>query len=493
MKKNHYEENLFKCEDQRYEIDMILEIFHFAIEGLESLLKQISDFNYSTITEEYLNQELGKSNIKFIIRFYRDYGQKIIQGILQNPKKTIPIVITHFKKRIEETSNQKIDIEKTIKVSFDRFYNKSFDYRSFKFKNFDKKNNNAKAFLKEIINRKKDKQTTSNLNVLKGGTDNSEFFTSLNLKFHKENVIKQTNQTSASILLNDIDLDSMRKQLPELKIIFDNVNILNLTLSLIYYQLFSMNNIDLEKICEYFSPLILNLFGMNLTNLIENLKNNSLFTNDKNLNYSEIIEAIKSKSHIDDKEYAKFYNLDSLAKTIVQVTEKGSGVNGSDKTKTNWKENITMSPISLTPSLQSQDTGKTYKDIIIFNSNSNNKTDAINTLFYPMCEDNILFYANENCFIFLRYIFCVYERLNKLNEYNSSFSNNSNNQSIEQNSTPAEFKNFIIIYKALLHKKIENTTMYEELCRDILGNESYFLFNVDKLINSVSIIIDNAS
>ena len=65
-------------------------------------------------------------------------------------------------------------------------------------------------------------------------------------------------------------------------------------------------------------------------------------------------------------------------------------------------------------------------------------------------------------------------------------------------SNPNVFKNYLIIYKALLHKKIENSTVYEELCRDILGNESYFLFNMDKLISSLiktmtTIISDNLS
>ena len=162
--------------------------------------------------------------------------------------------------------------------------------------------------------------------------------------------------------------------------------------------------------------------------------------------------------------------------------------------------------------MHSQDNGKTFKDIICFNKNKdyNNKNDIDITKisFYPQKEENdIIFYANEQCFIFLRYIFCIYERLNKLNEY--SFQNaesllnvNSNDDRKDKDQDKAMiiekikskdgdsfeslvFKNFIIIYKALLLKKIENSTVYEELCRDILGNESYFLFNMDKLISSL--------
>ena len=109
---------------------------------------------------------------------------------MEKPVGVIDILTERFHKRIEEFKKKKEEEEKTIKSHFDRIYAKSFDYRSFKFKNFDKKNNNAKAFLREIANRKKDKLTTTNINVLKGGNDNSEFFTTLNLKYIKEKIYK---------------------------------------------------------------------------------------------------------------------------------------------------------------------------------------------------------------------------------------------------------------------------------------------------------------
>ena len=40
MKKNHYEENLFRFEDQRYEIDIVLENFKFVVNSLEKLKKK---------------------------------------------------------------------------------------------------------------------------------------------------------------------------------------------------------------------------------------------------------------------------------------------------------------------------------------------------------------------------------------------------------------------------------------------------------------------
>ena len=521
MKKNHYEENLFAFEDQRYGIDMIIEVFQYAIDKLAKLKEKLNNniIKKGELNEEILEKEIGKNVKRLIKRYYRDYGPKVIDGFINNPIQVINVVIKRFNIRIEEAKKQKQEEEKNIKSHFDRIYAKSFDYKSFKFKNFDKSNKSSKAFLREIINRKKDKLITTNINVLKGGNDNSEFFTTLNLKYVKENILKKTKDLSSLILLGNIDVNLYRKKLPEIKIIFENLEILKYTISLIYYQIFNISNVDTDKLVEYFNPLFFYFFGLDLSGLIDNLKNNSNFLNDKNNNYSTIIEAIKNRQTLSDEDYSKFYKLDKLAKSIKEINiDEEIKVNNEIKKE----EEKDIEQISLSQSLHSQDNGKTFKEIICFNKNNNindKEIDLTKILFYPPKEEgDIIFYANEYCFIFLRYIFCIYERLNKLNEY--SFQNvetllkiNNNkdikkdnkkeiygeNKIVKEKVNEKEgdsvesiiFKNFIIIYKALLLKKIENITVYEELCRDILGNESYFLFNMEKLISSLIKSISN--
>ena len=524
MKKNHYEESLFAFEDKRYEFDMQIEIFQYAIFKLNKLKEKLNEgiIKENELSEELFKKELGNNVNRLIFRYYRDYGPTLLNNFMEKPVGVIDILTERFHKRIEEFKKKKEEEEKTIKSHFDRIYAKSFDYRSFKFKNFDKKNNNAKAFLREIANRKKDKLTTTNINVLKGGNDNSEFFTTLNLKYIKENILKKTKDLSSLILLGNIDINTIRKKLPEIKIIFENVEILKFTISIIYYQIFNISNIDTDKLVEYFNPLFFYFFGLDLTGLVDNLKNNSNFVNDKNNNYSNVIENIKNRQILSDEDYSKFYQLDKLAKSIKEINIE-EAIKSNKEIKDNEEKDIEQ--ISLSQSLHSQDNGKTFKDIISFNETkdkSNNEIDMTKILFYPpKDEEDIIFYSNEQCFIFLRYIFCIYERLNKLNEY--SFQNaesllnidNINSDKKDKNEEKAMiiekinskdgdaveslvFKNFIIIYKALLLKKIENATVYEELCRDILGNESYFLFNMDKLISSLirvmsTILSDNLS
>ena len=77
------------------------------------------------------------------------------------------------------------------------------------------------------------------------------------------------------------------------------------------------------------------------------------------------------------------------------------------------------SEISLTPSLESQETGRTYKDIILMkedenknlgNLNSNLRKHKKSSLFYPgKNKGNILFFSNEHYYVSIRFIFCIYE------------------------------------------------------------------------------------
>ncbi|MCQ2819202.1 MAG: hypothetical protein MJ252_18215 [archaeon] len=535
MKKNHYEENLFKFEDQRYEVDLQIEVLSYILSVLEKFYKKLIDENINTMTYSELEKAISPSTLRFIYHFYGEVGQNTIRASLERPKEVWSVIIERIKKKIESKIEKKDEVDKTIKLSFDRFYYKSYDYRSFKFKNFDKKNNNAKAFLKEILLRKKEKLSSANINIIKGGTNSSEFFTSLNLKYHKENVEKKTmGKGKKTILLNEINLDvleknpSLRKKLPEIKIIFEDLDTLKLTIALIYYQLFHTSHTDTEKILEYFNPLMINLFGMNMINLVKSLKGNE-FSNDKNMNYNEVIEKIKNKKDLTKEEYEEFFKMDKLTEKIKNIFEGGEEEMEESNSKDS-KEKFSFfskmdDSLNLSHSGQSHDNTKTYRDIIIFN---NEDTSEKQFLFYPLKqEDDSVFYSNEHCFVFLRYIFCIYERLNKLKEYSENTEENktenkniskslrSKSSSIKNSQqlniqhshshsqsntecTPEVFKNYFIIYKALLHKKLENPTIYEELCRDILGNESYFLFNMDKLVslairNMATIVNDSLS
>lgn len=346
----------------------------------------------------------------------------------------------------------------------------------------------------------------------------------------------------------------IKKKLPEFRMIIDNQEYFKLSLALIFYTIYYSTNPEAYKIAEYFSLFINNIFNLDTSRLLDNLflgnktnapninglvqkdseiskemlekASNTLedvnmeiindnvnlqIFNDKELNYLETLDQLKNKS-LEKVNLDKFYNIDKLASLIRfnksklylnKVTfflniffimtnsklNKGLITNYSNKPNS---ENDSV--ISLTPSLESQENGKTYKDIILMDETSNedislNKNSDTN-FFYPIkTKSNILFFTNEHYYVTIRYIFCIYERLNKLADSSAGldfFIQNSENFDRKILDNMTLLKNYVTIYKAFLHKKLENSNIYEEYCRDILGNESYFLLNVDKLINSVN-------
>ena len=82
MKKNHYEENLFKFEDQRYEVDMLLEIFRFAVNALKNLREKVQKENLNKLPDG-VNRNIYFTEEKddVISQFYLDYTVKKLKEL----------------------------------------------------------------------------------------------------------------------------------------------------------------------------------------------------------------------------------------------------------------------------------------------------------------------------------------------------------------------------------------------------------------------------
>ena len=218
---------------------MMIETCKSVMESLKKLLE-----NLDTKPNLKIEEQLSSNQFRLIRRIYKELGDQIIENMNSKPKKTIPVLITRFKKKIEDTLSQKLDLDKSIKLSFDRYYTKSFDYRSFKFKNFEKKNTNAKAFIKEIKSKKKEKITSTNINLLKGGNENCEFYSTMPLKSLKDILNNRKDCLDDDILLINADITNpnLKKKLPEFRIIFENKEVLRITIYMIFYFLVFSNH-----------------------------------------------------------------------------------------------------------------------------------------------------------------------------------------------------------------------------------------------------------
>lgn len=152
MRKNVYEENLFKCEDERFELDMVIENNRSTINVLEPIAGEISKLPL----EEKKNFRLVKPpfsiiHLKAISRIYGDNGPEILELLKRTPYSCIPVILNRLRQKDEEWTHARHLMNQGVWRDIQtKNYFKSFDHRSFYFRQADKKNTNVKGFLCDI-------------------------------------------------------------------------------------------------------------------------------------------------------------------------------------------------------------------------------------------------------------------------------------------------------------------------------------------------------
>lgn len=577
LKKNHYEESIFKFEDQRFEMDMFIDSLTSCLEDLSKLRNpnpsqlleedqgnepavSISKRRNSPLLNNSINiqKDLSHQTISQIKKVYKEYSQQILESLNSNPIEISDIIMERLKKRLIEAQSQKIELEKNIRSSFDRFYSKSFDYRSFKFKNNEKKNTNSKAFIKEIAKKSQEKLYSSNSNLLKGGIDNSEFYNSFTSKHFVNPECKHTNKEQV-LNINDLNATTLnsynekasklfnphlfKRFLPDLRLNFCSTVEMKITIYLIVMYIENCcNAADKVNIQNYLEFIFEAIFHYDISEFTN--ENSSAFLFMDPQEDKQIQEILESKINSEDIEKANACAEKRLASALSCIKENYEvqkwGIRGNNRTSSiskslspkisntsakgltpvktrasqgNLSSEVAMdleeSEISFTPSLRSEDNGQTFKKTLVHELKKETKDIFENNknLIPGQESKDVIFYCNESFYVIVRYIYCIYERLCKLNENNQFLSrtlinsksyNNPNfcsetpnvlSDMLNQDQRTAKGSKlfvFVFILKAYIHKRIEHPNQFEECCRDILGNDSYYLLNLDKLLLSVS-------
>ncbi|KAJ6814157.1 paired amphipathic helix protein Sin3-like 4 [Iris pallida] len=159
MRKNQYEESLFRCEDDRFELDMLLEAVNATTEKVEDLIEKMQN----TIKPESpirIEEHFSALNLRCIERLYGDHGLDAMDVLRKNASHALPVILTRLKQKQEEWLRCRSDFNKVWADIYAKNYQKSLDHRSFYFKQQDAKNLSTKALLAEIkeISEKKRKE-----------------------------------------------------------------------------------------------------------------------------------------------------------------------------------------------------------------------------------------------------------------------------------------------------------------------------------------------
>ncbi|KAF8110006.1 hypothetical protein N665_0088s0024 [Sinapis alba] len=150
MRKNQYEESLFRCEDDRYEMDMLLGSVSSAIKHVEILLEKINNNTISTDTTICIEKHLSAMNLRCIERLYGDNGLDVMDLLKKNMHSALPVILTRLKQKQEEWARCHSDFQKVWAEVYAKNHHKSLDHRSFYFKQQDAKNLSTKCLLAEI-------------------------------------------------------------------------------------------------------------------------------------------------------------------------------------------------------------------------------------------------------------------------------------------------------------------------------------------------------
>lgn len=155
-KKTQYEEYISKCEDERYELDVVIETNLSTIRVLEVVQKKLNRMSPEERNRFRLDDALGGTSTtihqRAIRRIYGDKANEIVEGLKKNPVVAVPIVLRRLKNKEEEWREAQKSFNKIWREQNERYYLKSLDHQGISFKQNDIRYLRSKSLIHEIEN-----------------------------------------------------------------------------------------------------------------------------------------------------------------------------------------------------------------------------------------------------------------------------------------------------------------------------------------------------
>ncbi|XP_030640221.1 paired amphipathic helix protein Sin3b [Chanos chanos] len=176
-KKTPYEEQLHRCEDERFELDVVLETNLATIRVLESVQKKLSRLSPEDQDRFRLDDCLGGTSEviqrRAVYRIYGDKAPEIIEGLKRSPATAVPVVLKRLKAKEEEWREAQQGFNKIWREQYEKAYLKSLDHQGVNFKQNDMKALRSKSLLNEIesIYDERQEQSTEEGGVGQQGRD----------------------------------------------------------------------------------------------------------------------------------------------------------------------------------------------------------------------------------------------------------------------------------------------------------------------------------
>lgn len=173
-RKTHYEEYIYRCEDERFELDIVIESNLLTIRVLEAVRRKIDKMSFEERNRFKLDDTLGGTSCvihqRAIRRIYGDKAPEIIEGLKKNPVIAVPLVLRRLKTKDEEWRDAQKQFNKIWREQNEKYYLKSLDHQGISFKQNDIKYLRSKSLIKEIEDLQRENQD-EDLSASAGGGD----------------------------------------------------------------------------------------------------------------------------------------------------------------------------------------------------------------------------------------------------------------------------------------------------------------------------------
>ena len=153
-RKTTYEEFIYRCEDERFELDVVLETNSATIRVLEGVQKKMSKMSPDELSRFKLDDYLGGTSQtihqRAIRRIYADKANDVIEGLMKNPNCSVPVVLRRLKTKEEEWREAQKGFNQLWREQNDKYYLKSLDHQGINFKHTDVKALRSKSLMNQI-------------------------------------------------------------------------------------------------------------------------------------------------------------------------------------------------------------------------------------------------------------------------------------------------------------------------------------------------------
>uniref|UniRef100_H2YZP2 Paired amphipathic helix protein Sin3a n=1 Tax=Ciona savignyi TaxID=51511 RepID=H2YZP2_CIOSA len=152
-KKTPFEEHIYRCEDERYELDVVIET-NLGARSLEGINKKLSRMTEDDKSKFHLDNYLGGTSEvtqrKAIHRIYGDKAPDVIEGLKKNPAVAVPLVLKRLKMKDDEWREAQHAFNKIWRNQSEKYYLKSLDHQGITFKANDTRFLRSKSLVNEI-------------------------------------------------------------------------------------------------------------------------------------------------------------------------------------------------------------------------------------------------------------------------------------------------------------------------------------------------------